>query len=54
MPGEFLPDGMIREIEALNQLGAGLDENAEKAARKMAFLPAVKDREFVSKVRECI
>jgi outer membrane biosynthesis protein TonB len=39
---EFLADGTIGKIQFLNQLGAGLDENAAAAARKAVFLPSVK------------
>lgn len=43
---ELLPDGTVGEVKLMNNLGAGLDENAVAAARKTVFLPAVKDRKF--------
>jgi len=45
---ELLPDGTIGNVKLMNSLGAGLDDNAVEAARKTIFLPAVKDRKFVS------
>jgi TonB family protein len=45
---EFLADGTVGKVQVLNQLGAGLDENAVAAARKAVFLPAVKDGKFIS------
>jgi TonB family protein len=45
---EFLPNGDIGDIKVIDTLGAGLDEAAVEAARKTIFLPAVKNREFVS------
>ena len=44
---EFLADGTVGKVQVLNQLGAGLDENAVAAARKAVFLPAVEDGKFV-------
>jgi TonB family protein len=45
---ELRPDGTVGEVKIVQGLGYGLDENATKAARQMIFLPAVKDRKFVS------
>ena len=45
---ELRPDGMVGEVKIVQGLGYGLDESAAEAARQMIFLPAVKDRKFVS------
>jgi TonB family protein len=45
---ELRADGFVGEVENLRGLGFGLDENAVEAARKTIFLPAVKDRKFVT------
>ena len=45
---ELLPDGTVGEVKIVQGLGYGLDEKAAEAARKMIFLPAVKERKFVS------
>lgn len=45
---ELRPDGTVGEVKIVQGLGYGLDEKAAEAARKMIFLPAVKDRKFVS------
>ena len=45
---ELRPDGTIGEVKIVQGLGYGLDENAAVAARRMTFLPAVKDRKFVT------
>ena len=46
------PDGFVGEVEIVRGLGHGLDERSAEAARRTIFLPAVKDRKFVSyKVR---
>ena len=45
---ELLPDGTVGEVKIVQGLGYGLDEKAAEAARKIVFLPAVKDRKFVS------
>ena len=44
---EVLADGTVGNVRTLNSLGSGLDENAIEAARKLVFLPAVRDRKFV-------
>ena len=48
MSVQLLPDGTIGEVILRNKLGSGLDEKSIEAARKTVFLPAVKDRKFVS------
>lgn len=45
---ELRPDGFVGEVEIVQGLGSGLDENAAEAARKVIYLPAVKDRKFMS------
>ena len=45
---ELLPDGTVGEVKIVQGLGYGLDEKAAEAARKIIFLPAVKERKFVS------
>jgi TonB family protein len=45
---ELRPDGFVGEVEVVQSLGWGLDENAADAARKVIYLPAVRDRKFVS------
>ena len=42
------PDGFVGEVEVVKGLGYGLDERSAEAARRTIFLPAVKDRKFVS------
>ena len=45
---ELRPDGTVGEVKIAQGLDPGLDQMAVNAARKMVFLPAVKDRKFVS------
>ena len=45
---ELRPDGFVGEVEIVQGLDPGLDENAAEAARRTIFLPPVKDRKFVS------
>lgn len=45
---ELRPDGTVGEVKIVQSLDQGLDEMAAAAARKVVFLPAVKDRKFVS------
>ena len=45
---ELRPDGTVGEVKIVQGLGYGLDEKAAEAARQMIFLPAVKNRKFVS------
>lgn len=49
---EFRADGFVGEVDVLRSLDRRLDENAADAARKGIFLPAVKDRAFVSVRKE--
>lgn len=41
------PDGTIGDVTVVRGLGAGLDENALAAARKIFFLPAIREGAFV-------
>jgi TonB family protein len=45
---ELRPDGTVGEVKIVKGLGYGLDESAAEAARQIIFLPAVKDRKFVT------
>ena len=45
---EFRADGTVGDVRPTNSLGYGLDEAAVEAARKAVFLPAIKNREFIS------
>lgn len=45
---EFQSNGTVGEVVVVNGLRSDLDRNAIEAARLTAFLPAVKDREFVT------
>ncbi|MCI0389804.1 MAG: energy transducer TonB [Acidobacteria bacterium] len=45
---EFQPDGTLKVVNVVNGLGFGLDEKAVAAARKIVFLPAIKDGAFVN------
>lgn len=45
---ELLPDGSVGEVKIVQGLDPGLDEMAVVAARKLIFLPKVKDRKFVT------
>lgn len=45
---ELRPDGTVGEVKIVKGLGYGLDESAAEAARQIVFLPAVKDRKFVT------
>ena len=45
---EVRPDGYVGEVEVVQGLDAGLDENAVEAAHRIVFLPPVKDRKFVA------
>lgn len=45
---EFRADGMIGVVEVVQGLGDGLDERAVEAIRQIAFLPATKNRVFVT------
>lgn len=43
----FNADATIGEVKVLSPLGGGLDEKAVEAARRMVFLPAMKEGKFV-------
>ena len=45
---ELRPDGFVGEVEIVKGLGYGLDEAVADAAHRTVFLPAIKDRKFVS------
>lgn len=45
---ELLPDGTVGEVKVAQGLDPGLDEMAVETARKLIFLPAIKNRKFVS------
>jgi len=45
---ELLPDGSVGEVKIVQGLDPGLDEMVVAAARKLIFLPMVKDRKFVT------
>ena len=45
---ELLPDGTVGEVKVAQSLDPGLDKIAIASARKMVFLPAIKNRKFVS------
>lgn len=50
LQAEMLPDGTVGQVELLSRLGSGLDESAVAAARKAVFLPAIRDRKFVTSI----
>jgi TonB-like protein len=45
---EFLADGTVGEVKIVEGLPAGLNESATEATKKMVFLPAVKQGQFIS------
>ena len=45
---EFLADGTVGEVKIVEGLPAGLNESATEATKKMVFLPAVKNGQFIS------
>lgn len=45
---ELRADGFVGEVDVKLGLDPGLDQNAIEAARRTIFVPAVKDRKFVS------
>ena len=45
---ELLPDGTVGEVKVAQGLDSGLDKMAIAAARKIIFLPSIKNRKFVS------
>jgi TonB family protein len=44
---ELLPDGTVGEVKVAQGLDPGLDKIAVETARKLIFLPAIKNRKFV-------
>ena len=45
---ELLADGNIGKTQIIQGLSGGLDEAAEETVRKTIFLPAIKNRQFVT------
>jgi hypothetical protein len=45
---EYRADGSVGEIKLLSGLGTKVDERCIQAARSVIFLPAVRDRQFVT------
>jgi TonB family protein len=45
---EFQSNGTVGEVVVVNGIRPDLDRNAIEAARLTAFLPAVKDRQFIT------
>ena len=45
---ELLPDGTVGDAQVVQGLNPGLDQKALEAARKLIFLPKIKDRKFIS------
>jgi len=45
---ELRADGTVGSVRVAQGLGHGLDERAIQAAQKMIFLPAVRDRTFIT------
>jgi TonB family protein len=45
---ELLPGGTVGEVKVAQGLDPGLDKIAVETARKLIFLPAIKNRKFVS------
>ena len=45
---ELLPDGKVGKIEVIQGLPAGLNDASAEAARETIFLPAIKNRQFIS------
>jgi TonB family protein len=45
---EYQSDGTLKVVKVVSGLGFGLDEKAVAAARKIVFLPAIKDGAFVN------
>jgi TonB family protein len=43
---ELRPDGFVGEVEVVQGLGSGLDQNAIDAAHETVFLPKIKNRKF--------
>ena len=45
---ELLADGNVGRTQIIQGLAGGLNEAVEQTARKIIFLPAIKDRQFVT------
>ena len=45
---ELLPDGAVGEVKVAQGLDPGLDKMAVETARKLIFLPAIKNRKFLA------
>jgi TonB family protein len=45
---EFKSDGLIGDVRIVKELGWGLDQTSIEAARRIIFLPAIKDGAFVT------
>lgn len=45
---EYLADGSVGEIKVLSGLGPDVDKRCIQAAQNVIFLPAVRDRQFVT------
>ena len=45
---EYRADGSVGEIKVLSGMGTKVDQRCIQAARSVIFLPAVKDRQFVT------
>ena len=45
---EYRADGSVGEIKLLSGLGTRVDQRCVQAARNVIFLPAIKDRQFVT------
>ncbi len=48
LSAEYRADGSVGEIKLLSGLGTKVDQRCIQAARNVIFLPAVKDRQFVT------
>jgi hypothetical protein len=48
LSAEYRADGSIGDIKLLNGLGSEVDKRCIRAARNVIFLPAVRDRKFVT------
>ena len=46
---EFRADGSVGEIKVLSGVGTEVDQRYIQSARSVIFLPAVKDRQFVTR-----
>lgn len=48
MSVEYRADGSVGDVKVTKELGAGLDEEAVRAARQAVFLPAIKNGAFAT------